>query len=371
MSDRINPFTPNFGQTPRHIAGRDLMISDIFDMLEGNIGSPARTSIFIGARGSGKTALLTYFASECLSRGWISVSVSCVPGMQEDILQQAAIASENLIPKEKKTHITGVSLGNLFSVEWAEESVQKPNWRTGITRLLEYLSENETGLLITIDEVRPSLDEMIQVASVYQLLIRENRKVALLMAGLPSEVSMLINDRSVSFLRRASQYYLERIEDHDIETAFRLTVADSGKSVGTDALDKAVRAINGFPYMMQLVGYRAWQDSGDKEQIDSENMERGIELAEKDFESRVLKATVNELSRGDIAFLRAMLPDEGKSDITSIISRMKKSSGYVSRYRARLIERGVIEAVSRGVVAFALPGLKEYLRGRKHLFGGE
>lgn len=83
-----------------------------------------------------------------------------------------------------------------------------------ITKYLDKLAAHDTGLLLTIDEADPELDEMIQIASVYQLLIRENRKIAVLMAGLPSHISALLNDRSVSFLRRASQYHLGKIEDY-------------------------------------------------------------------------------------------------------------------------------------------------------------
>ncbi len=356
-----NPFTPNFGQIPRHMAGRVQIISEILEAMEENLNSPARTSILIGARGSGKTALLSYIASKCHLNGWISVNVGCVPGMQEDIFEQAVMAADNLLPKEKETHITGISLGQLFSIEWSREKEEKPNWRTRITKILEHLAAFNTGLLLTIDEVRPSLSEMIQVASIYQLLLREKRKIALLMAGLPSEVSMLLNNSSVSFLRRSSQYYLERVDDSDIEAAFRQTVEDSGRTIGAHALAVATDAIDGFPYMMQLVGYRSWQENKDSEEIVLKDVQNGILLAKKDFENRVLKATVNELSKGDIAFLRAMLPDKEKSEISAIISRTKKSSGYVSRYRARLIESGVIEARGRGMVAFAIPELKNYL----------
>ena len=81
---------------------------------------------------------------------------------------------------------------------------------------------------------------MIEIASVYQLLLREKRKIELLMAGLPSEVSTLLNDRSVSFLRRASQYELGRVEDYEIEDAFCKTIEDSGKKIDEEALQKTI-----------------------------------------------------------------------------------------------------------------------------------
>ena len=356
-----NPFTPNFGQVPMYMAGREQIIQEVMRALDEDAGSPARTSIMIGARGTGKTALLSYFAAEAQKVGWLSANVSCVSGMREDILEQAVLAAEEHLPAQKKRALKSISLGNLIGVEWENKEQREGNWRTRITRLLMELEKADVGLLITVDEVTAKLDEMIQLASVHQHLMREKRKLALLMAGLPTEVSSLLNDRSVSFLRRANQYYMTRLEDHDTRNAFRKTVEGSGKRISEEALNAAVAAIDGFPYMIQLVGFRAWEESGNSKQIQTPAVTRGIALAKQDFETRVLRATVQELSQGDTAFLRAMLPDDKISEIADIEQRMKKNSGYVSRYRARLVERGVITAAGRGRVEFALPGLREYL----------
>ena len=45
------------------------------------------------------------------------------------------------------------------------------------------------GLLVTVDEVRVELDEMVRIASTYKHFVGGNRKVALLMVGLPGKVS--------------------------------------------------------------------------------------------------------------------------------------------------------------------------------------
>ncbi|MBQ9014900.1 MAG: ATP-binding protein [Firmicutes bacterium] len=357
-----NPFTPNFGQVPQIIAGRDQIIMELDEVFDGALGSPARTTILIGARGSGKTAMLSYFAQRCRQKGWISVSASCIAGIQEDILQQAAMAADHFTEPEHSRRLTGVSLGQFLGISWENVSGFTPNWRTRMTALLDVLAEQDIGLFLTIDEIDPHLEEMIQIASVYQLLVRENRKVALLMAGLPSEVSGLLNDRSVSFLRRASQHHLGRIADHEVTQAFRHTIESAGKQIEADALADATKAIDGFPYMLQLVGFRSWQGAGESAELKREHVRTGIEMAQKDFENRVLLATMTSLSRGDKTFLRAMLPDAGRSSVSDIEQRLDKSSGYVSRYRGRLIESGVIEQDGRGWVRFALPGLQSYLK---------
>ena len=247
----LNPFTPNFGQIPMHIAGRDLIMSEIIKSFDDGPGNPARTSILVGARGTGKTALLSYFAEECKSHGWLSVNVACVPGLQDDILNQAIFVGEEYLETKNKRKVKGVSIGNYFSLEWENEDTLKRNWRANITSILDKLNKLGIGLMVTIDEVTPRLDEMIQVASVYQLLLRENKKIGMIMAGLPSEVSALLTNRSISFLRRASQYDLGKIYDYEIEDALLRTIEDSGKKIKREALGKAVEAIN----IMLMVKY--------------------------------------------------------------------------------------------------------------------
>ena len=57
---QTNPFTPIFGKVPAVMAGLEGIIGDMIDAFESNGSSPDLCSIFTGARGTGKTALLTY-----------------------------------------------------------------------------------------------------------------------------------------------------------------------------------------------------------------------------------------------------------------------------------------------------------------------
>ena len=67
MSARIrNPFTPSFGQIPLYMAGRDLVIDEIMRAFENGVGDPNLSTILIGARGSGKTALMFLHFRVCL-----------------------------------------------------------------------------------------------------------------------------------------------------------------------------------------------------------------------------------------------------------------------------------------------------------------
>lgn len=356
-----NPFTPNFGQIPRVLAGRDMLLDEMRNAFENAPGDPSLTSILVGARGTGKTSLLSQLANDAQGQGWVVVNVPCIDGMLENIVQGAANAAAHLIDAENGARLTGISLGQMIGLEWESADSVQPTWYARLSSLLDKLGNAGVGLLITVDEVRPSLSEMIELASYYQLCIREDRKIALLMAGLPAEVSSLLNDGSVSFLRRASQYHLGQIPDSDISLALQKTAASAEKGFTDEALCAAVAVSDGFPFMMQLVGYRSWQAAGEQPEITVAHVEIGIERAKADMRTRVLDSTLNELSEGDIRFLTAMLPDALESSTGKIAKRMGRTDSYASQYRRRLIERGIIEPASRGKVRFALPLLQEYL----------
>lgn len=224
--------------------------------------------------------------------------------------------------------------------------------------MLDELDRHDCGLLITVDELQADFDEMVQLASVYQHLVGEGRRVSLLMAGLPYQVSRVLNDRSISFLRRATRHHLGRISDEDIRKALVETVQRGGRTIDKGALDTAVEAIGGFPFMMQLVGYRMWTQAQDGT-ITLEGANRGIANARRELRENILETTYQELSDGDLAFVEAMLPDDGASRVSDVAERMGKSSGYAAQYRRRLLEQGVIGERGRGKVGFELPGWRE------------
>lgn len=361
-----NPFTPSFGKAPAILAGRDMLIQEMEDAFSSNGSDPNLCSLFSGPRGVGKTVLLSYLANHAEPLGWVSANVTARPGMLEDIIERAAEAADAFVERQSPTRLTSISVPALFGVTWQYRDPSSGNWRTRMNKLLDVLAEHDIGLLITIDEIDSNLEELVDFSATYQHFVREDRKVALLMAGLPTHVSSLLSDRSVSFLRRAAQHQLGSIEDHDVRAAFLQTFNEAGKDVENDALDELVRATNGFAYMMQLVGFRTWSVAKDASKIGLANARQGVELATADFINGVIQKTCQELSDGDIAFLEAMLPDEGRpSSISDVAARMGKTPSYARVYRSRLLEQGVILSPTRGHVAFGMPLLREYLEGEQ------
>ena len=341
MESSINPFTPSFGKVPPILAGRKILIGEFEQAFSLNPNDPNLCSLFSGPRGVGKTVLMSHLARKAEASGWISANVTARPGMLEDILERTMDAANEFIERPSFKRLTSVSISSLFSASWEYRNSDSGNWRTRMSRILDVLAEYSIGLLITIDEIDPNLEELIDFSATFQHFVREDRKVALFMAA---------------------QHQLGRIEDADITDAFRETIEEAGKSIGDDALSLAAEATGGFAYMMQLVGFRTWIEAEDSSVIEVTHVERGAELARRDFVNGIIKKTLQDLSDGDIAFLEAMLPDKGHPSLMNdIAERMGKTPNYARVYRTRLVEQGLISAPRRGFVEFEMPLLREYL----------
>ncbi len=362
MTPSRNPFTPDFGEVPTHLAGRARFLRGIERALVDEGRRPELTTILSGPRGIGKTTLLAIVSESAGERGWLSVDTTARKGMLDDIEIQTARKAAHLLPSSGKTHLSGIGVPGMVELELERVSEKpKSNWRSRMTTILDELGANDTGLLITVDEVDPELDELEELVTVYQHFVREGRKAALVMAGLPSRVHGLLDGRSSSFLRRAQLEELGPVPDADIETALRQTVESSGRSVAEKALREAVSTIGGFPYLLQLVGFRAWDVDPRDSEITPEAMRIGIRQGKSELETRIFSATWRDLSGNDRKFLEAMLPDESESHIADVRERLGWSSSLAAQYRTRLIQAGIIGQRGRGVVGFELPYFREYL----------
>jgi len=217
MIERLNnPFTPTFGSIPLQMAGRDGIIRDVLNGLNNGPGDPYRAVIFLGARGTGKTVLLAKIAEEASADGWICANVNADLGMLDEILMQIRDNATEFLAPESLSHITSISIAGVGVSREIRQSGKKTTWRSEMTSILKELNDQNIGLLITIDELDVKIDELRTVISTFQHFVRERRDIALIMAGLPSKVSSLLRNDSISFLRRAFQHHLVAVDESEV-----------------------------------------------------------------------------------------------------------------------------------------------------------
>jgi hypothetical protein len=195
-----------------------------------------------------------------------------------------------------------------------------------------------------------------------QHAFRERRNVAFAGAGLPAEVNALLAGRGTTFLRRADRRKLGRINREDVARALEIPVEQAGRHISAAALEVAVEGTGGYPFMIQLVGLHAWRAARGSDDIEEPHAVRGVERARTKVGDLVHASAMADLSERDREFLRAMALDDGPSRMRDIAQRMGRDDNYVSQYRLRLIDAEMIAEAGHGLVAFTLPGLRDYLR---------
>lgn len=105
-----SPFTPTFRSVPPFLAGREHILRDINRGFINGPGDPNLSNIFTGARGTGKTALLSLLSKTALEHGWIAANVSAMPGMLEDIIEHTKEAAGRYL-SQPHTRVSGVQVG--------------------------------------------------------------------------------------------------------------------------------------------------------------------------------------------------------------------------------------------------------------------
>lgn len=363
-----NPFKPGFGASPPLLAGRDDALQEFVYSLDDGPGAPGRSTLYTGARGAGKTVMLNAVEDEAKKNGWIVISETATPGLITR-LTESRLPSQlrELDPEALKRRLSHLSIpvaGGGASWDTMEVHIVKMDLRQQVSLMCDLLAENETGLLITIDEIhRNQKDELGELVAVFQHAIREDRDIAFAAAGLKAAVNDLLQEKVLTFLRRAERYELGSVDLDEVARALEGPINDSGKQVSPDALKVMVEGTRGYPFLIQLVGSQCWRESGrTKATIDLSDAQKGVAGAQRRLGSMVHDPALAGLSSIDKSFLLAMAKDDGPSKMADIAKRMKVDSTYASIYRLRLIDSELIESPAHGLVDFTLPYLREYLR---------
>jgi nucleoside-triphosphatase THEP1 len=357
--NNVNPFNPQFGRRPKEFVGRDMIINDFTGSIN-DLYSPNRTTILTGIRGSGKTAILSDIHIELEKQGCMVVDVTARDGMLITIIDQ-------LVRKGRKKFgnqgfdIKSLNVGALgFSFGFTKgEAPETHGFRYTIENILDRLKKKNIKTIFLIDEVHNDTAEMAEFATTYQHLLREEYDILLLMAGLPSSVQDVLNDKVLTFLRRSHQVFLENVDTRAVEIAYANAFEKSGRSFTEKSLKAAADSTSGYPYLIQLVGYYLWKTEGNPVKMSA--VDHAATLSMIDLFRNIHDLMFREISQKDREFLFVMAEDEKVSEFGDIVSRLGVTKGYASKYRLRLIKSGFVHATEHGKIAYTPPFMKQYL----------
>ncbi|MHA2789223.1 AAA family ATPase [Corynebacterium sp. S7] len=362
-----NPFRPTFGASPKVWAGRQTVLNEFDTALDSGPGHPHRSIVISGSRGIGKTVLLTELEEKARQRGWVVIRASGRQGMSEMLTESAipeAIESLDPTPQRKLTGFSVTGLGSVRT-DLTEEKPVAPRLGNRLRALLGKL--HGTGVLITIDEIQDSdPTDLTEIAVAYQDLVRDDAEVALAMAGLTQGVNQLLNLPGATFLRRARHYELGPLTIEDATATLTDTAAAAGKPFTPGAAEYAGELTQGYPYLVQLIGYLAWNHAGNKEiaRADVSSIsEEAIDTLGRQVHHPSLRA-VPPRQREYLDAMAHIQSQTGRSRVstTDLTTALERPVTALSDTRSKLIDRDLIVPAGWGEVEFAQPYLGDYLR---------
>ena len=350
------------------LAGRDDILADIADAWSTGPTHPGYTTLLLGRRGSGKTVVLEALRVLGHSRGWLSVSDAAVtPGLLNRLAHKAA-AHLNLRAGELHPDIdrdlaaAGIGVGPGYDPN-ADLSRRLPNVLSG---LAAHLQSSGAGLVVTIDELHAGdTDELRTLGVVVQDVTRIGRlPMAFIGAGLPTLEDTLLADTSITFLQRCARHEVGFLDPSAAWSALAEPVRQHGGRMAPEAVEHAVAVAQGYPFMIQLVGFHAWEAAADPNvEVTLQDVEVGAETARHQVGQLVIAPMWKDLADGSRRFLAAMALDDGVSRTADIAARLGVSSEYVGVYRSRLMKSGMVAAAGHGRLDFALGATRQWIRG--------
>lgn len=340
-----NPYTTLFGKIPTQIIPRTQQLTLVTDSFSAQ--SPnQQVFVVTGVRGAGKTVFMTDVARTLAKdERWVVEELSIEQPLLQGLI--ARLGSKKTLARLFADAQIDLSLfGVGVHIKGAQHVAD-----TGVAleRMLQALRRANKRLLINVDEVVNNV-HMREFASMFQILVRKDLPVFLLMTGLYENIESLQNERTLTFLYRAPKIRLEPLGIRSIATNYAQTFGIDH----SHALAMA-RRTSGYSFAFQLLGYLTWEEKGFTDRTLEEYKAQLFDLS--------YDKIWNELSPGDrrVAFGIASAASPNVQDIREALGI---KSNQLSPYRRRLMNKGVVDGSQRGRLYFALPYFGEYVLER-------
>jgi hypothetical protein len=338
-----NPFSLSFGTRPAELIERPVQASEITESFLSEYVNQ-RTYMITGVRGSGKTVLLTELAAHFRERkDWTVIPLS----PESDMIHSLAAKLSNTRQYYEVFRDAKINLALFgFGLEIDGEPPVTDD-ETAILRMLKSIRDKSGNVLITVDEVTNN-ENVRKFAAVYQILIREEMPLFLIMTGLYENIYDLQNEKSLTFLYRAPKIQLKPLNYPAMADTYKNTLGVEHKT----AVEMA-KLTKGYAFAFQVLGYFTYRE----ENRDYRKVISKYRLYLDEFVYEKLWSELSEKDRGIII----CIAETGLENVTEIREQTGMDSNEFSKYRLRLIRKGLVDGSVRGRLVFTLPLFREFV----------
>lgn len=379
-----NPYRPGAGMSPAYLAGRDNTINEAQNILQAiNYGYSARSVVYYGLRGVGKTVLLNYIenlADEMdLPSEYMEIAERDRSFQYQIALHIYKLINRLSLLKNIESHIKkALSILKAFTIKYGCDDISiEVNSANGISdtgNLANDMTElflalgviaqkQKKGVVLFIDEVQYIKDDEFE--ALMEAIHRTNQKnypIVIFSAGLP-KIAKIAGDVK-SYAERLFDFI--EIDSLNNEEA-KLALIEPAKRFQINYTDEAVNKIieitQGYPYFLQEYGKWVWECKKEESIIDIKIVNKAYDKFEQSLDKAFFKVRYDRATAREIEFMTAMVACEKLPCSTKEIANiMGESIQAISPLRAQLIHKGFIYAAKRGEVDFTVPQFDKYLK---------
>lgn len=379
-----NPYRPGAGMSPAYLAGRDTTINEAQNILQAiNYGYSARSVVYYGLRGVGKTVLLNYIenlADEMdLPSEYMEIAERDRSFQYQMALHIYKLINRLSLLKNIESHIKkALSILKAFTIKYGCDDISievnpangisdTGNLTNDMTELFLALGviaqKQNKGVVLFIDEIQYIKDSEFE--ALMEAIHRTNQKnypIVIFSAGLP-KIAKIAGDVK-SYAERLFDFI--EIDSLNNEEA-KLALIEPAKKFQINYTDEAVNKIieitQGYPYFLQEYGKWVWECKEEKSIIDIKIVNKAYDKFEQSLDKAFFKVRHDRATAKEIEFMTAMVACEKLPCSTKEIANiMGESIQAISPLRAQLIHKGFIYAAKRGEVDFTVPQFDKYLK---------
>lgn len=337
-----NPYTISFGKIPGRFISRNVIIDSIIEALDDGDEQAFKLT---GIRGTGKTVTLSAIEKRLREEGeWIVVGLTPDSDIISDLVAELYSSIPfiaDFIDAELNLSVFGIGL-NLSK----KKPVASMNY--ALKQLLKEVRKKNKKLLVTIDEARktPEISGFIQE---FQLLIREELPIYVVVAGLYEDIESIENSDGMTFFLRAAKYEMTPLNITYIRDDYQKTLG-----ISRDEADKLAFLTKGYAYAYQVLGKYMYES-------ESKTLNESVlHLLDETLSEKVYKKIWSELAPNDKMFMKCIVQKDRMST-SELLEMSHKTHSEWSVPRNRLKEKGIIDTATRGMVSVRLPRFKEFI----------
>lgn len=391
MDPVLNPYEPGAGRRPPELAGRSAITTGVDVLMDRcEAGRGGRGRVLHGLRGVGKTVLLNEFLASAEGRHWIVAKVEGSPA-RPDVVRRITQGLHRSLREQTGRHPDGVpsllmralrvfrsftvtvdpggAYGFGIDVDPLAGHADSGDLTTDLTDLFTELGgaavELGIGVMLLIDEMQELTKHELVSLNLAAHHVGQGASplpVVVVGAGLPSLPAVVAE--ATTYAERLFEYHSIGALTEDAATDALVRPAQPlGVQWSREALEEVLAASGGYPFALQSCGRFVW-DYARTTPIHTEDALVGINRAREEMDNGIYLSRWNRATPVQRHLLRAMA-DQGEgvvSPMAEIAAALERRRADLSVPRDQLIKKGLVYAPERGLIAFTVPGMADFVR---------